>query len=347
MVSIYYRMVSTQPKYFVSLFCLCIAVSGVQARDRYASILNPSNHYLAVSVGGGEANNMRLHKADSVTNHAGAAAHLALHYEWHKKAWILGMSVEAQYRFLHDEMSPLTDNERVRTYQLKMKVDEETIDLGKQDFVYSYTYQQYDEQVHSAACAFSLYAGYTFAESWYVWAGAKFSFPVYSSYKVETKLMTDAHYEGEIETMRELYDMMDMSEEERISGLAAYGIYDSHAYSYQSTYKEYIQIAPMVEVGYYLPTPWKKNRLRLGVYASYGIRLGKTSDHFANYENVDREWGNDHQSIDNLQNTIEWRPLVRSDRYKSSLPHNLEVGVHLTFLFDVTHTPKYCMCEQM
>lgn len=342
-------MVSIQPKYFVSVLCVWLIVSGAQARSRYYSVLNPSKHYLAVSLGGGEANNIRLHKTDSVSNHGGGAAHVALHYEWHKQAWILGLSVEAQYQFLHDEMSPLTDSESaLRTYHPKINYGGTEIDFGEADWNYTYTYQQYDERAHTIACAFSLYAGYTFAESWYVLAGAKFSLPLYASYQVETTLQTDAHYEAEIMPIRELYDLMDITDNERIAGLAAYGIYDSHIYSYQSTYREYMRIAPMVEVGYYLPTLWKKNRLRLGVYASYGFRLGKTAtDHFADYSKVNKEWGNDKQSIEMLQNTIAWNPLVRSSRYTSSLPHNLEVGARLTFLFDVTHTPKICMCESM
>ncbi len=344
-------MVSIQPKYFVSVLCVWFAVSGVPARNRYHSMLNPSNHYLAVSLGGGEANNIRVHKADSVANQAGGAAHLALHYEWRKKAWILGLGVEAQYQFLHDKMLsvPLADSEQdLRHYRPTMQIGETTIDFGEADWNYVYTYQQYHERVHTASCAFALYAGYTFAESWYVLAGAKFSLPLYASYRVETTLQTDAHDDREDNPIRELYDMMDLTDEDRRTGLAAYGIYDSHTYSYQSTYREYLRIAPMVEAGYYLPTPWKKNRLRLGVYVTYGFRLGKTAtDHFADYSKIDKEWGNDHQSIEKLQNTIAWNPLVRSDRYASSLPNNLEVGARLTFLFDVTHTPKICMCEPM
>lgn len=344
-------MVNIQPKYFVSVLCVWLVVSGAHARSRYYSVLNPSKHYLAVSLGGGEANNIRVRKADSIANQAGGAAHLALHYEWHKQSWILGLSVEAQYQFLHDKMSPmpLADSEpKLRTYHPEITYGGVKIDFGEADWNYVYTYQQYHERAHTIACAFSLYAGYTFAESWYVLAGAKFSLPLYATYRVETTLLTDAHYEAEIMPIRELYDMMDITDEERTAGLAAYGVYDSHTYTYQSTYREYMRIAPMVEVGYYLPTPWKKNRLRLGVYAAYGFRLGKTAtDHFADYSKIDKDWGSNNQSVEKLQNTIAWNPLVRSDRYASSLPNNLEVGARLTFLFDVTHTPKICMCESM
>lgn len=343
-------MATRLQKLYVSTICLLlvcnISICAQENESAYNTYVGRKpKHYLAVSLAGGEANNL----TDTIKHLAGAGANLGLHYEVQYRSWIFGMNIEAQYQYLRDRMNPFVDNEEAfRVYEI---VDPLWSMPFQDTILYKYVYEDYLEQGHHGSVAFSVYGGKEFTEGVYVLLGAKFTLPIITSYNVQTIFFTSVRYSFGIEDLRDLgiFDDNDLHD---------YGVFDDQQYSYHSTYRDYIRIAPFVELGYNIPIRAKKTKMRIGVYGSYGFRLGESPKSvLANYDEVDKTWGREglrieagngetrlgQQSPAMIQRTIKWNPLNQSNRYKS-LPQNLEVGVKFTVLFDVTTEKKICNC---
>lgn len=268
---------------------------------------------------------------------------MGLHYEVQCHSWIFGMSLEAQYQYLRDRLAPFTDtpDDSIRIYNIQEPGWPEYQD----EIVYKYEYSDYLETSHHGSVSLSIYGGKEFINAMYLLLGAKLTIPIpaITSYRVDATLRTSARYSWAIEDLR---DLGLFSAEE----LHDYGVFNEQPYSksIQSSSDDIriVRIAPFVEVGYNIHLPADKTKMRVGVYGTYGFRLGKNpKNQLADYTAVKREWGRDIQSPEMLQETIQWNPLDQSDRY-ATLPHNLEIGAKLTILFDVTTQKQICRCTK-
>ena len=350
------RMDRKQQRLFVSVLLLLLYAVYGQAEPVYHTYTGrKAAHYLGVSFSGGEANNISVPASDSVKHKGGAALNLGLQYEINYASWIFGLGVEVQYQYLRDKVVTPFSDEEGRSYT----VVESPWPVFQDSVRYTYQYADYMEMGHNGSAAFSLYIGKEFMETVYFLVGAKLTLPISTAYNVRASLSTRARYEEGIESI-------EISEENgfTVEQVHAYGIFDEQTYSYKSTYKDHIRIAPFVEIGYNVPVPFLKTRMRIGLYGAYGFRFGNTlGNRLADYSMVEKGWGvageqyttdsdngmvsiTGQQSADMLQNTLRWNPLIQSVKY-TSLPHNLEIGAKLTFLFDVTQRKKLCRCETM
>ncbi|MGM9831086.1 MAG: hypothetical protein ACI3Z5_03595 [Paludibacteraceae bacterium] len=293
------------------------------AKPAYAEYYNvmtgKAHHYLGVSVGGGEANN--LSGKPLVAHQAGGAANLRLNYEVQWRNWIFGLGVEAQYQYLRDTVAQFMDTE------MRVDIDGEQVEYG-------YGYTSYHEHSHNMNVAVPVYFGYNFKHGIYALTGATFSIPLYSEYNTMAQMFTQGDYGWDIEPVRS----------EGNNDFSVLGYYPEQSYSQRAHYSDFMRVAAMLEIGAWLPVEAKKTKIRMGLYGMYGFRLGTSQQlDLADYSAIDKNPFTQTQS--NLQQNIRWNPLNQSKTY-ITLPGNLEVGLRLTLLFDVTVQKSICRCAE-
>lgn len=333
-------MATKLQKWYVSTLCLLFACNLLAQKSEpvyntYAG--RKPRHYIAASIGGGEANNFGKHAnspADTIRHLGGAGANFGLHYEIQRRSWIFGVGVEAQYQYLRDRLSPFTEMEdSLRAYTI---VETGWSEPYLDSIAYSYRYADYKESGHHGSVAVSIYGGKEFMEAIYLLLGVKLTIPIQSWYDVAARISTSARYSWAID---DLSSMGILNDDE----LHVYGVFKERKYNDHNNYTDYLRIAPFFELGYNIPLRAAKTKMRVGVYGSYGFRLGNNpGNKLSDYSNVNKNWG-DAQTTEMLDKKIKWSPLNRSNRYKSP-PQNLEVGVKFTVLFDVTTEKKICNC---
>jgi len=335
---------------FISVLLVAVGILTAYARESYY-IYNSRqpHHYLSVSIGTGEANNIKRasrDNRDSIQTRAGAAVNLSLHYEVQYRSWMFGVAITGEYQHLRDAAPSAKGNKIAFTDTETRKYNDPH--FQEQDpITYYYDYSGYIELSHTVHGAVSLYVGKEFIYNLYAIAGAKLSVPIYKAYNVQAQISTRVHYHQAMSEIKP--DLLEGSGQQE-DVLREYGVFREQEYeksfSYKDyAYKDYVRVAPYAEFGWYIPTLWQKTRLRTGLYATYGFCLQKTSKHaypLADYSDVCKEYGAG-QSTQMLQNAIFWHPLIESSKYKS-VPDNFEIGAKLTILFDVTVEKKICKC---
>lgn len=352
-------MATKLQKLFVSTICLLLACNICAQEDdgrsynTYAG--RKPRHYLGISLSGGEANN--LGKTDTligtIKHLGGAGAGFGLHYERQQCSWIVGFSVEAQYQYLRDRLNHFTDQPSQDSARIYNIIDPLWPDAFTDEYSYTYEHSHYIERGHYGSGAFSIYGGREITEDIYLLLGVKVTVSLQSWYHVLDSMSTSA---SNIVTQEDLKDMGAFNDDE----LHDYGVFGKEEYTYHNKYRDYVRIAPFVELGYNIPLRANKTKMRVGIYGTYGFRLGESDKKdLIDYEQVKRTWGRvgydmedekgniikGVQSTQMLQETIKWNPVTQSKWYKS-LPHNLEVGAKLTILFDVTTEKKVCNCSR-
>lgn len=279
--------------------------------------LKPHN-YLWLSVAGGEANN--LNYGSVVKTKPGAGADLGLGYELQLGSFLFGVGLEANYQWLHDQMDSYLES--------YPRFDRE----GEQ-VLYGYYHQPYNQVDQLIQLAVPVYVGGHFGDYVYALVGASIDIPVYNRYQVSTQMLTQGTYAWSIEPVRT----------QGINNFTSYGFYPAADYLYKASYKDKMSVHARAELGSFIPLEdVRKVQLRVGAYCSYGFRLGTTnSRNLMNLSQVDLSPQTQTQA--NLQQNIAWYPLNTSNLY-TKLPHNLEVGLKLTVLFNVDTYIAPCHC---
>lgn len=296
-------------------------VSPVRA-EYYNSLTGKAHHYIGLSLGGGESNNMGRGSSDRyvLTHIAGAGANVSLQYEVQYRSWIFGIGVAGQYHYLRDTLVNFIESDA-------------RIDRNGESVDYGYVYRGYRESDHVAGVSADVYVGKNIGERVYVLLGAKFSLPLWSRYTMDTRMLTQGDYAWDIEPVRSV-DGNDFS---------VFGYYPEDSYSHTEEYEEHMRIAATGEVGANIPVRHAKSRLRAGLYATYGFRLGQSLNYpLVDYSGIDKNAAT--QSLADMQKNIRWHALNTSSVTYNALPQHLEVGVRLTWLFDVTIEKKTCNC---
>lgn len=294
---------------------MLLSALPVSAQNRTKNL----SHFLAVSIGGGEANNLFYQKG--ITPQIGGAGNLMVAYELHANKFIFGVGVEAQYQYTR---------EKTDTY-----LDEfGWVDKVGEAVQYGYVYNNLSGHEHDIRMTLPVYFGYVARNGFYALVGGKVSLSVWSKAHTEADMFTQGTYAWSIEPVRSV----------GINDFSSLGYYPEQTYATDASYTERLWVAASLELGSYIPLPskYKKVRMRAGVYADYALRLDKMpANPQADYSAVDVNPYT--QSQADLQQHLVLNPVLNSDRLGDKC-HNLEVGVRLTVLFDVSTYNPPCHC---
>lgn len=295
--------------------------SWVNAQSEYYAVSsNKLTHYLGLSIGGGEANRIRIN-TDALRNKAGGAASFAFHYEMQYRSWMWGLGVEGAFQHLHDQVLPFSDSFARR-------------DMDGDEVNYAYVYTAYGEKSQTANLRIPIYFGKSFSKV-YTLIGVRLEIPIWSQYSLAADMYTQGTYPWSITPVIS----------EGINDFSSLGFYPTKTYTYASTYEEKLHITPFVEVGYEFFRTDKVN-MRVGAYGAYAIPMNSSAERISlvDYSHIDTRPQTQTQA--NMEKNIRWNPLADSDKYLSA-PHRLEVGVKLTILFNVTADNHKCMCVKI
>lgn len=276
-------------------------------------------HYLGIGIGGGEANNV-LPKS-SISPKAGGAGNLSLLYEAHIGQFIIGFGAEAQYQYTRDAVSDFTD-------------DFNLVDREGEPVLYGYCYSDMMGTAHDVRITAPLYVGGEFGAA-YLLLGGKVSYALWTQSQTDTRMLTQGTYAWSIEPTRSV----------GINDFTPLGYYPQGKYTGRGAYKEQLWAAASVEIGAYLPTDGayiNKVRVRAGVYADYAFRIGTMGGKpLADYSRVDANPQT--RNREDLQRNLQLNPVLNS-ALMGSAAHNVEVGIRLTVLFDVSTSVTPCHC---
>jgi len=303
-----------QNKHIALAICLILAQNVLYARGTHASAMS---HYIGIAVGGGEANNVNKNMHPL----AGAAGNITLFYEMQKSRLSVSVGLQAQYQYTRDTIAPFTNS------------------FAREDIMgdvnYQYVYSNWLDKQTDIRMAIPVRVGYQFNDYVYILVGADLSFSIHSNYTASADMFTQGLHAWDSKPIR-TDDLTDFS--------ANLGYYKSAEYSTSAQYKENIWIAPAIECGSYIPLKSKKSKLRAGAYLNYGIRLGKRQNlDVVDYSAIDMSANPNSQSQSFLQSNIVLNN-AQSTNLMASLPANLEVGLRITYLINVTAEKKICMC---
>jgi len=300
-------------KYYT--LCLLLLISGGCWAAAYGN--SKVQHYIALSFAAGEANNMSF-KTD-IQHQLGAGGAIGLGYELQANHFIFGLGAQVNYEWLRDGMDTYND--------VYSRVDREN-----EPVQYGYCHTNYRQQDHMIRMAFPIYFGLQ-GDYFYALIGASFNLPLWNQYRVTTQMLTQGEYVWGIQPVRT----------EGINDFSSYGYYANDDYTYSANYIDHKSAHAFAELGSYIPLKKSnKTRLRLGVYCSYGFRLGSLeNNHLLNLSKVNLNPATQTQA--NLKSNIAWEPLNTTNLY-SSLPHNIEAGIRLTVLMNVRAKDTKCNC---
>lgn len=302
-----------------ALLLLFLTLATSQCLAQYRSSLKGSRHYIALSLAGAEANDLTY--TEGITSQPGAGASVRISYEWQYKKWLLGAGVEARYQYLRDTLQDFTD-----AFNRKDRVGT--------DVRYLYNYLGFKETDQALLVSVPVYFGREIGDYMYVTLGATFSLPLLTQASTVTRLYTEGEYGFGIGTANSLGS----------EDFSFYGYYPIDEYTQKKSYKDAMRVSADVEIGGLIPIESKQIKLRAGIYGSYAFRFGTfPGDQLVDYSAV--EQSPTLMTQQNLKENIHFESIMLSNRL-SNWAHNLEVGVRLTLLFDVTGEKHHCMCNE-
>jgi len=294
---------------------MLLLVQGVAFARGYKA--SSTAHFIGLAAGGGEANDI----AQNLHPMAGAAGNVTLFYEMHKNRVMVSVGLQAQYQYTRDLIAPF-----VHSF-------ERTDIMGAVN--YQYVYSNWMDTQTDIRMALPVRIGYQPKDYFYFLLGADLSLAVLSRHTSTADMYTQGLH---------AWDSKPMRSDEWNDFSANLGYYQSAKYSTSAPYQESMWVAPSVEIGTYIPLKSKASRLRAGLYANYGIRLGKLLNLEAvDYSAVDMSVNPNTQSQAFLQSGLVLNSALNSNQL-TSLPGNLELGLRITYLMDVTVNKKVCMC---
>ena len=299
------------------IVCLCLLLAAaLTAAPRYGR--NGVTHWLGLSVTGVEANRLPA-SSSGVKPKAGYGGQAHLQYEIHKGKFFFNAGMGVDYIVTNNAMASYSDAFN-------------RIDFTGEPLTYRYVYSDLKEQERQLRFVLPIQFGYEIGEWMYIGVGAAFrAAPFIKSYNTSVRMLAEGEYERFIEPIRnsEQYGFWPESE------FKANGRVSATAH----------EVAVEAELGARVPMG-KKGLARFGVYAGYDIPVSYSAPPTAttplfDYSAIDtnpatQSWANTKQ---NLQiNSLIGSPLM------SITTQRLRVGVRVSLLINVTHTPSRCMC---
>lgn len=298
----------------ILLLLVSVAASAQYSTDRV-------NHYLALSLGGGESNTFTSFAGNSSfsKDQAGGNALFNIAYELRKDQFFFGLGVGVAYNYTWQKTEPFC-NTFSRT------------DREGDDIIYTYQYTDYCDRQHVLSVGIPVYFGGYIGSYAYILAGAKFSFPIFADHYTTTMLSTNGTYTRFIHT---------------IENAPTYGYFPAEEYAYSQTYTDpVLQIAPMMEAGARLPLHSRRIEMRLGVYAEYHIPISYIHNlPLVDYSQMPTTPANE-QTLQDMHNLLIFNPLTQSN-LQGKTWSQLTVGIKWTCLFNLTRQTHPCRCLEM
>lgn len=311
MASMYIRL---RNKHIALVICL-VLIQGIGNARNYQKAV--AAHYIGLSIGGGEANDI----AKNLHPLPGAAGNVTLFYEMQKNRVMVSIGVQAQFQYTRDSLVSFVNG------------FDRTDIMGAVN--YQYVYSNWLDKQTDLRVTIPVRIGYQPNDYLYVMAGADVSMALFSRHTTTANMFTQGVHAWDSKPIQ-TDDLTDFS--------ANLGYYRSAEYNTTAPCTENIWVAPAVEIGSYIPLKSKKSKLRVGVYANYGIRIGKRQNlDVVDYSAIDMGVNPNTQSQSFLQNNVVLNSALNSNQL-ASMPGNLEVGLRVTYLMDVTAEKKICMC---
>ena len=298
------------------IVCICLLLAAsLMAAPRYGR--TAVTHWLGLSLTGVEAN-MLPASSSGVKPKAGYGGQAHLQYEIHAGKFFFNAGLGFDYIVTNNAMASYSDAF-------------DRVDLMGEQLIYRYVYSDFKEQERQLRFILPVQFGYEIGEWMYIGVGAEFrAAPFINNFKSSGRMFAEGEYERFIEPIRnsEQYGFWPESELNTIPLRAGA---DAH------------EVAVELELGARVPMG-KKGLARFGVYAGYDIPVeysSKTSTPLFDYSRIDTNPAT--QSWENTQKYLQINSLLGSTLMNITT-QRLRVGVRVSLLINVTHTPSQCMC---
>lgn len=294
--------------------CLLLAAS-LMAAPRYGRTV--VTHWLGLSLTGVEAN-MLPASSSGVKPKAGYGGQAHLQYEIHAGKFFFNAGLGFDYIVTNNALASYSDAF-------------DRVDLMGEQLIYRYVYSDFREQERQLRFILPVQFGYEIGEWMYIGVGAEFrAAPFINNFKSSGRMLAEGEYARFIEPIRnsEQYGFWPESEFNTIPLRAGA---DAH------------EVAVELELGARVPMG-KKGLARFGVYAGYDIPVeysSKTPTPLFDYSRIDTNPAT--QSWENTQKNLQINSLLGSTLMNITT-QRLRVGVRISLLINVTHTPSRCMC---
>lgn len=301
------------------VLCLCVA-EGSAKTPKYKST---TNHYIGFSIGGGEANDI-FTGSESVKPLMGGAANATVSYEVQWNSLLMFMiGLQVQYQQTRDSVTSFMDS--------FFRTDI----LGNVE--YQYIYSHWMDKNNSVRLTIPVRVGCQVNDFLYILVGADVSFAILASHTSAAEMFTQGLH---------AWDSRPMRTDDKHDFTANLGYYMPFGITTTAPYREALWVAPSLEIGSYIPINSKKSRLRVGAYLNYGFRLGEIMENtIVDYSSVNMRANPNTQPPEYLQSSAVLHNAMNSNKI-AALPSNLEVGVRLTYLLNVTVPSSHCMCDK-
>lgn len=300
------------------MLILVLSISAGARAERVRFTQNPVNHFITLSLGGGEGNTVSGFAIPESKDLAGADGLFGLGYELRKNRFFFGFGVQADFELTRQQLGKFVESEK-------------RLDFEGDPHTYSYRYTYYTDAQRNLQVGVPVHFGMYFGDYVYGMIGAKFVMSLWNDHTTLARFSTDGTYPRFAEP---------------ITNMPKYGFYPEDTYFYQGEAVQKMKVGPTLEVGVKLPvySPSRRFGLRLGLYAEYLFPLGfVNSSKLVDYSRVSKIPTN--LSLADLHENIVFNSFLNS-QYQTRAAQNMAVGIKLTFLFNVTSVPKLCNCDR-
>gem|GEM_PF-1831906 len=295
----------------------------------YNSLSNKPQHYLMLSLQGGESNSLsKAQEGINLKDKAGAGAGFDFSYEveYHRFFFDAGLTVDYGYTGQWLDSLVETDS-RI------------TADYEGHEVEYQYVYDDLLERQHRLSAGLRIAFGYWFHQYVYGSVGAKLKIPVLAMYNTDTRLLTQGVYDFGSEPLRSIPEIG--------RDLNAYGYYADSDFSYKSDGGKAIraalpELALTAEIGGRIPLKSKKTGMRAGVFAEYAMPIGSVKRGMLGvYDKVNSDPSALTEA--DMRQNLALNSVLDTELLKRNT-HFLTVGVRLTVMFNVTRDAVPCRC---
>ena len=298
------------------LLLLMSIVANLQA-ERRKFTQNPVNHFITISLGGGESNTLSAFSIPGSKDLLGADGIFGIGYELRKNKFFFGFGAQADFDITRQQLGDFMEGEWRR-------------DFENDAHLYSYRYSQFTDVQRNLQVGVPLYFGMYFGSYVYGAIGAKFDMSLLGNHTATTVLSTDGTYPRF---------------EEPITDRPKYGFYAPEVYSYTGAYKQQMKVGPTLEIGAKIPMYTRSRRvgLRVGLYYEYLFPLKfDNSMALVDYSKVDANPTTLNKA--DLHKNIVFNPTIASS-YQLRQAYNMSVGIKVTLLINCTAVHKICNCD--
>ena len=324
----------------------------------YRSYEERANHFITLSLGGGESNTLSsqagLADVPKVTDALGADALLGLGYEIRFRKVFIGLQAQLDYDLTRQKIGYF---EETRDGYADLVYGS---DGSRQIVSYKYMYDAYTESQSHLQGSGQLHVGGNIGKYAYLMAGAKFSASFNSGYFADVMLSTTKIYTGVMApTIGNLSDKDGAYSSHLVNPKPNYHYTDPEEDKNALRANPFrFKVSPLIEAGVRLRVPSNSGRvgMRLGVYAEWALPIMNKNIQGANlivYDEIERNIADGHPIVPESRRLLDERLRINSILNTNVIVRDnilsltqLTVGIKWTVLFNVTAPRHFCvLCE--